>query len=181
LAFVSALVAGVVFFAGAVQAQSYSKTGTIPATTNGDGIAQQFHAAPWNEGGFFCRVGSFIVWPASGPCLRREATITFTVLTGGGSTNAEHSYSYQVFCEVNGSARIRHSVAFDGASLTPIDSGTFTFPLSGGDTIQLVTTEGPQALSAPGVGGPALIACAAALLVGMLWFLRRRAQAGAPQ
>jgi IPTL-CTERM motif len=136
-----ALVIAAVLVAGRASAQSSTKTGTIDADKSGSEIAQKFHDNGWNTGGFFCRIGSLIVWPESGPCLNREVRSTFTVLTGGGVTSTEHPYEYHVFCGVGNI--VRHELAFDGAALTPIDSGTFTFNLTGGDTIRVVTTEGP--------------------------------------
>ncbi len=167
-----ALVVAAVFAADLASAQSDTKTGQIPAGTNGATTAQVFHNNGWNDGTFFCRVGSLIVWPRSGPCLGREAKTTFTVLSGLGETNAPHDYTYHVFCGAGNI--VQHEIAFDGAALTPIDSNTFTFNLTGGDTLQLVTTEGLQAVSGPALSGRAALACAALVSLGLLWMLRRR-------
>ncbi len=135
-----ALVVVAVLVAGRASAQSSTKSGMIDEDSSGAEIAQKFHDNGWNTGGFFCRIGSLIVWPESGPCLNREVRSTFSVLTGGGVTSTPHAYAYHVFCGEGNI--IRHELAFDGSALTPIDSGTFTFNLTGGDTIRVVTTEG---------------------------------------
>ena len=168
----AALIVVSVVLGGAVDAQSSTKSGTLTTNSSGTQIAQTFHDSGWNSGGFYCRVGSLIVWPsAPGPCATRQVVTSFTVLTGGGVLQASHTYQYHVACV--GSV-ILHEVGFDGASLTSINSGTFDFPLSGGDTLRLVTTEGPLT-QVPTIQPVWYVALLVLLLAaGTLLFLRRR-------
>ena len=167
----AALVFGGLLVTNHASAQNSTKNGTIPTDTSGDEMGTVFHNNGWNTGGFFCQVGSLIVWPESGPCASRQVVINFSVLTGGGVTAAEHQYVYHVFCGSETGNRIRHEIAFDGASFTAIDNGTFTFNLSGGDTIRLVTTEGVIVPSLRPVWYIGLVLVL--LTVGTLMFRRR--------
>jgi hypothetical protein len=175
----SILIVVFALLAGQANAQSSTKTGTITLGSDGTDIAQTFHDSGWNTGGFFCRTGSLIVWPSSpGPCSSRQVVTSFIVLTGGGTIQnpTGHSYTYHVACV---GSTILHEVGFDGASLTSINSGTFDFPLSGGDTLRLVTTEGPLSL-VPAIQPVWYVALLLLLLAaGTLLFLRRRLNATA--
>ena len=166
----AAAVVVAVLVSGHASAQSSTKNGTIPAGTNGQGVGQVMHDSGWNTGGFYCRVGSLIVWPNTGSCMSRQVVLTFTVLTGGGVTIApSHTYQYHVACTAGNV--IRHEIGFDGASLTSIDNGTFTFNLSGGDSIRIVTTEGAIVPSLRPVGYVVLLIVL--LLAGTMLYRRR--------
>jgi len=169
---IAALVVTFILAVGPAHAKSM---GTITPMSNATDIAGDFEGG-WDAGQWECQIGSptLFVWPVSGGCVERQATTGFTVTSGGGITTVEHTFEYDVFCNLSNT--IQHTVRFDDGPVTPIDSGTFDFTLTGGDTLQLVTTEGPMpgAGGAPAMGRGAMLAAAAAVSLGLFWLLRRR-------
>jgi hypothetical protein len=145
--------------------------GTIPAGSSGSGVEDAI-ASTWNVD-FFCskRPQTLFAWQNVGPCTGRQASLAATVTSGSGTTNVQHSYEYNLACS---GGFITQSIRFDGGSLTTINSGTFTFNLSGSDTIRLVTTEGPMQISAPAMGRVALLAGALAVAFLLVWGVRSR-------
>ena len=145
--------------------------GTIPAGSNGSGVEDAI-AGTWNTD-WFCskRPQTLFAWQNIGACAGRQASLAATVLSGGGTTSQSHTYEYNLACV---SGLIQQTIRFDGGVLTTISSGTFTFNLSGGDQIRLVTTEGVMQISMPAMGRIALLVGALAVGLGLLWLLRRR-------
>ena len=146
-------------------------SGAISPGSNGSAIEDAI-AGTWNTD-WFCskRPQTLYAWQNVGPCAGRQASLAATVTSGSGTTNVQHTYTYDLAC-VGG--LIQQTIQFDGGTITPINSGTFIFNLTGGDTIQLVTTEGVMQVSAPAMGRAATIAAALALSLGLLLLLRRR-------
>jgi len=158
-------VAGLVLAFGPILAGN----GSISPGSDGSGVEDAI-ASTWNTD-WFCskKPQTLFAWQNIGGCVGRQASLAATVTSGSGTTNASHTYDYQLACS---EGTIRQTIQFDGGAVTPINSGTFTFNLSGGDTIRLVTTEGPMPISLPAMGRPALLAAAAVMALGLLWLLR---------
>jgi len=152
---------------------AYAVSGTIDPGSTGDDIEEDIENG-WDVPPWFCRriPQTLVVYTLTGGCVGREATIVATVTSGSGTTNISHTFDYNVFC--SGSNTIQHTMQFDAGPVTPIDSGTFDFSLSGGDTVRLVTTEGLAPIDGPAMSRGALLAAAAAVSLGLLWLLRRR-------
>jgi hypothetical protein len=143
--------------------------GTIPAGSNGSGVEDAI-ASTWNVD-WFCskQPNTLYAWQNTGACTGRRASLSATVTSGSGTTNVQHSYEYNLACS---GGFITQSIRFDGGPLTTINTGAFTFNLSGSDTIRLVTTEGPAQISAPAMGFVAFSAAGLALALLLLWRVR---------
>ena len=182
---VAALVAFVTFASPVLAA-----SGTLRAGSTATDIAGTIENG-WNAGQWFCKTGSptLSVWANIGRCAGREVVIGFTVTSGGGVTNVDHTFEYVVQCSGDAGAAtivpewdggggssggtIRNAIRFDDGPFVPIDNGVFTFDLTGGDSLELVTTEQLTPSSARAMGRVGVVVASIAFLAGLFCLLRR--------
>lgn len=145
--------------------------GTMPASSSGEGIEQEF-ADSWNDSSeFSCTNDSpFTVTATNGPCAGQSVMIIYDINSDGVS-NVSHSFTYQVSCLGN---EVKHFVGFDGADLGSIDGGKFLFNLSGGDALIAQTAGCPPGAMVPTLGEWGMIALVAILLTSGIFVILRR-------